>query len=130
MIEQGLISLLLNEPSINSLVSTRITPVLLPTAQPMPAITITVIVGTSTPTLTSSGLQKWRIQFDCWGDTYLDATTVRDALIPFLANKQFTFDNGVTATFILIGPNGIPYSGGDELFRASFDMYALFNLPQ
>ena len=65
-----------------------------------------------------------RLQFDGWGDTYLDASGVRDAVIRFLS-RQFTL-NGTQVAFTLIGPNGIPYSGGDELFRASFDMYAIF----
>lgn len=129
MIEAGLITALLAEPSISALVADHITPVLLPEASPMPALTFQVIVGTSNPTLTTTGTQKWRVQFDGWGDTYLDAYNVRDAVLLFLSNRQFTFSNGITVTFILIGPNGIPYAGQNELFRTSFDMYAVFNLP-
>lgn len=129
MIEAGLLTLLLDEPSINSLVADRITPVLLPEASPMPALTIQSPFGTSTPTLTTTGTQKWRIQFDAWGDTYLDACNVRDAVMLFLANRKVTLANGVTIAFILIGPNGIPYAGQNELFRCSLDFYCVFNLP-
>lgn len=129
MIESGLIQALLAEQSVSSLVGTNITPAILPEDSPMPALTVTVITGMSKPTLDTTGWQKWRLQFDGWGKTYSDACNVRDAVMAFLTNKQLTL-NGTVVTFILIGPNNVPpYAGVDELFRCSFDMYAIFTLP-
>ena len=58
MIEAGLIATLLAEPTISALVTDRITPVVLPVGQAMPALTFQVIVGTSMPTLDTTGTQK------------------------------------------------------------------------
>jgi hypothetical protein len=127
MIEAGIFSLLSMEPSITALVADRVYPVILPTDGTFPAITYQLVGGTSTPTLTTTGLQKVRLQIDCWAiDGYLTAATVRAAVTKFLANRVATLSDGTIATFILIQPLDF-YSGGGEMFRCGLEMYCIFN---
>jgi Protein of unknown function (DUF3168) len=125
MIEAGLFALLSTEPSISELVADRVYPVILPTDGTFPAITYQIAGGTSKPTLTTTGLQKIRLQLDCWAtDAYLTAATVRAAVTKFLAGRACALSDGAWVSFQLIGPLDF-YSGGDEAFRASVEFYVL-----
>jgi hypothetical protein len=129
MIETGLYTLLSTEPLITSLVGTRVYPVMLPTDGAFPAITYQIVGGQSFPTLTTTGLQKLRIQFDCWAtDAYLTAAELRAAVTTFLAGRSCQLANGTRAAFQLISPTDF-FSNGDEAFRCSVELYCLFCWP-
>jgi hypothetical protein len=126
MIETGIYSLLTGEPTISALVSDRVYPVILPTDGTFPTITYQIVGGTSRPTLTTTGLQKVRLQIDCWAtDAYLTAAIVRAAVTKFLAGRGCTLSDGNWASFQLISPVDF-YSGGDEAFRCGVEFYVFF----
>jgi hypothetical protein len=128
MIETGIFSLLSMEPTISALVADRVYPVILPTEASMPAVTYQIVGGSSQPTLTEPGVQRVRLQVDCWAsDAYLTAAAVRAALTMFLANKggvqlvDGTFLQGVQ----YISPLDF-YASGDELFRCGAEFYLFY----
>lgn len=94
MIEAGLFSLLSNTPAIAALVGTRIYPVVLPTAPTLPALSYQIVGAMSKPTLNNSGFQRFRMQFDCWGQDYSDAVTLREALVKALNGYQGLLSDG------------------------------------
>jgi Protein of unknown function (DUF3168) len=96
MLEQNIASVLTAQAAITSLAATRVYPIVLPTDPDLPALTYQIVGGSSNPTLSSAGMQKIRLQIDCWGDSYGDAVTLRDAVATSLsgyqdANVQFLF---------------------------------------
>jgi hypothetical protein len=123
----GLFQLLSTEPTISALVADRVYPVVLPTEPTLPCITYQIVGGSSEPTLTDTGLQKVRLQIDCWGLAYPDADAVRAAVVKFLANKAATtlsdgtYLQGVT----YISPLDF-YASGDELFRLGAEFYLFY----
>lgn len=79
MILTGLFNLITTTTAWEALAATRLYPVTLPEIPTLPAATYHVIGGTSDPTFETSGMQKLRIQFDHYGNTYADANTLREA---------------------------------------------------
>lgn len=94
MLAAGLHALLAEEPTIAALVSDRIDPVRLPINQAMPAITFRIVGGSSEPTLETSGLQRVRLEIDCFGKSYLAAAKVRQAVRKFLNGYQGLLGDG------------------------------------
>jgi hypothetical protein len=123
----GLYDLLKNEPTIAALVTDRVYPVILPTEPVMPCITYQIVGGSSQPTLTDAGLQKVRLQIDCWGLAYPDADAVRTAVVKFLSNKTaITLSDGTFLQGVqYISPLDF-YASGDELFRCGAEFYLHF----
>jgi Protein of unknown function (DUF3168) len=130
MIIPAIIALLLAEPTISALVNQSVYAGQLPTASPMPAIVLSGVGGQSKPTLTGPGLQKVRIQIDCFGASYLSADLVRDALIKFLNMKSATLGSGVWLQgAMLIQPLDFPYDWQTLQFRLGAEFYLFFNFP-
>lgn len=84
MIEAGLFNLVSTTPAVAAICETRIYPLILPTGSKYPAATYQMISANPDPTLDTSGFQRWRIQYDCFGRTYADASGLRRALITAL----------------------------------------------
>lgn len=122
MFDESLFTLLSQESTINALVADRIYPVILPTDATYPAITWTIVSGSSRPTLTGTGMFRWTLQFDCWADdAYLTAAKARAALSKFLSNNIVTLSDGQTVTFIYRQPLNL-YNSGAELYRAACEI--------
>jgi hypothetical protein len=94
MIEQGLMTLLAGNAPIAALVGTRISWVVLPENSTLPALTFQNVGSISSPTFETRGMQRMRVQFDCWGATYLDAITLRKAVETLLDGFQGTLSDG------------------------------------
>lgn len=94
MIDAGLYALLSTTATITDICATRISPVALPVDEQLPALTYQIISSTSYPTFNTSGYQRWRLQFDCWGTNYSDAVGLRAALIKTLNGYQGALPNG------------------------------------
>lgn len=94
MIEAGLFNLLSTTPAIEAICQTRIYPVVLPEEPTYPAATYQMISARAEPTFETSGFQRWRIQFDCFGVAYPDASGLRDALIKALNGYQGVLSDG------------------------------------
>ena len=80
-LQAGLFTLLTNEPTIFALIGTRLYPITLPENPTLPAIRYTVVGGMSMPTFETSGMNRWRFQFDCYGATADDAMTDRKSTV-------------------------------------------------
>src|SRR5581483_12336771 len=94
MITQGIFNLLSQDAQISALIGQRIIPVLLPEACDLPAVTYQIVGGSSSPTFQTSGMQRLRMQFDCFGKNYSDATLTRDAIRKLLNGYQGLLSDG------------------------------------
>jgi hypothetical protein len=126
MLEAGLYSLLAGETMISDLVADRITPVRLPIGSPMPALTYRIIGGASSPTFETSGMQRVRIQFDAFGDTHVDAATLRDVVRKFLNGFRGALSDGkFVQSFDLIQAMDFDEQYSRE-YRCMLEMYCMF----
>jgi len=128
MILAGLFTLLSTTSTITALVGQRIFPVQLPEQSVLPALTYQIIAVKASPTLTNSGYQRWRLQFDCWGKDYADATNLRAALRLALEGYRGTLSDGTLlqdAQMIQL----VDYFEHDSLhWRSMIEFYLFFNL--
>jgi hypothetical protein len=130
MIEAGLFALFSQDAGVSAIVADRIYPILLPTGAIMPAITWQIVAGQTTPGLTTRGMQRWRLQVDCWSKaSYLEAASIRSAVIQLLnlRNAQLV-DGTYLQAAVFIQPIDF-FSGGDELFRCGAEFYLYFHFP-
>lgn len=127
MIEAGLFTLMSQNASIADLVSDRIYPVLLPTGVAMPSITWQIVSGQTTPGLRTRGMQRWRLQVDCWSrNSYLEAAQVRKAVVKLLDLQNAQLSDGTylqAARFIQ--PIDF-FAGENELYRCGAEFYLYF----
>jgi hypothetical protein len=97
VIETDFYSILSTAPGVTAICDSRIYPVRLPTEAIMPAIHYAFVGGSSKPTFDTPGIQKYRVEVNCWGTQYLDAIALRHAVIAAL--NRFSA-NGVLIQFI------------------------------
>jgi Protein of unknown function (DUF3168) len=121
MIEQDLITALTSASAIQAICGTRIYPLVLPKDPTLPAIDYKIVGGSNTGALTTRGVQRYRVEINCWGDTYLDAINLRFAVIAALDGTKV----GSTAITYLMPQDFFE----DELlqYRACAEFYALGN---
>lgn len=93
MILTGLVALITGTTAWSNLAGTRLYPVTLPEAPTLPAATYHIIGGTSEPTFETSGMQKLRVQFDHYGNTYAAANQLREATRTLLNGYQGTLSD-------------------------------------
>lgn len=84
MIEQDFYQALSSSTQVAALTGSRVYPLLVPQDSTLPAIDYIFVGGTISPTFDTPGTAKYRIEVNCWGDTYLEAVTVRAAVIQAL----------------------------------------------
>lgn len=94
MLSAGLYALLAGEPTITDIVADRIEPIELSIGQTMPALVYKFVGGSSSPTFNTSGMQKVRVEFSCFGDSQLQADTLRETIRKFLNGFQGTLSDG------------------------------------
>ena len=131
MIQTGIYSLITGFSSVSALIGTRLHPVTLKEAETLPAMTYQLVGGSSDPTLTTSGLQRLRVQFDCWGANYDDAAGLRKALIKELNGYRGLLSDG---TYLqnadLIGSIGVDYfEDVPRQYRCMVEFYFYFVFP-
>jgi hypothetical protein len=80
MIEQNIRAALIAQPAIAALITTRCYPIVIPTESQLPALTFQIVGSASNQGQTTHGMQRIRLQIDCWSLTYLEAVTLRDAV--------------------------------------------------
>jgi hypothetical protein len=86
MLEIQFHALLSGTSTITSLAVGGVYPVTLPKDwNTFPAIHWMIVGGSSAGTFDSYGVQEYRIEVNCWGDSYNDAVTLRHAVISVLA---------------------------------------------
>lgn len=127
MIEQGLWQLLSTTSAIASLCGTRIYPVTLPTGPAYPCVLYKTIAAKPSPTLQTSGYQRWRIEFDCFAETYAGAAAVRSALRSTLEGFRGTLNDGTylqDAQFIQLGDM---FEDDARVYRCMVEFYLFFD---
>jgi hypothetical protein len=122
MIELIFDGLLRASPAITALAIGGIYPAALPADAAFPAIHYLFVGGSSKATQDTLGSQKYRVEVNCWGNSYEDAVMLRHAVITTLAQYSA---NGVF----------IQYSQPTDLFdhdllqfRAMAEFYVFSNL--
>jgi hypothetical protein len=127
MMTTGLLALLSNNPDLSGV---GIRPVMLPSGFPMPAMTYQIVGGSSYPTLDGDGLQKVRMQFDCYGNSYLDATNLREKVRKFLNGFSGQLSDGTFLQFAdLIQSIDFPFDSDPRQFRCGIEFYLWFCFP-
>lgn len=115
--EAAIYSRLTAYAGLTALVSTRISPLMLPEKTAFPAVSFFLVSRSKFPGMGSDGaLTRARIQVDCWGASYKSAkdvaTQVRGAL-----NRYRGTSGGVTVQEIMIE------SEGPDLFEDETGIY-------
>lgn len=127
MIEAGLFHLLSTAPSVSALCGTRIYPDVRPTDPTYPLIEYKEIGGRGSPTWDTSGMQRDRFQFDCFGKTKADAAALRDALRKTLNGYNGLLSDGtILQNAILIG-KGSSYTEDPRIYSCTMEFYLLYN---
>jgi hypothetical protein len=84
MIETQIYALLAGSTALTAQCASRIYPLVLPDDSPLPAISYSFVGGSNRSTQDTRGNQKYRLEVNCWSDKYLDAVTLRAAVIDTL----------------------------------------------
>ncbi|MGC1784453.1 MAG: DUF3168 domain-containing protein [Acidobacteriaceae bacterium] len=129
MIEAGLFTLLSTNAAIAALCGTRIYPAVRPTGATYPAMTYRVIAGRARPTLNTSGMQRFRMQFDCYGATYGDAVDLRAAVGRLLNGYQGLLSDGTfLQNGIFLGPLD-DFQDDARIYCCGVEFYLMFDFP-
>ena len=122
MIETYLFSLLSSSAGITAITGPRIYPLLLPTDVAMPAIHYSFVGTSSKSTADTTGSQRYRVEVNSWGKTYLDAVTLRSAVIGAL----HTYNDGYVNIQLLSEQDLFDHEL--EEYRAIAEFYAYANI--
>jgi hypothetical protein len=74
--------------AVTAICGTRIYPLALPTDPTLPAIDYRFVGGANQPTMSTDGVQRYRVEVNCWGNTYSDAVSLRYAVVKALSGYQ------------------------------------------
>lgn len=88
MVEQTLYTALSSSSAVTAICGTRIYPLVLPTEPTLPAIDYKFVAGANQPTMDTTGVQRYRVEVNCWGATYADAVNLRYAVVKALSGYQ------------------------------------------
>jgi hypothetical protein len=80
MVETNIYSILSTTTAVTAITGTRIYPTELPTDATLPAIVYTVISSVSMPTFETAGMDRVRLEIDCWGADALTAINLRSVV--------------------------------------------------
>jgi hypothetical protein len=129
VIEQGIFSLLSTDSGVSSLAGTRIYPIELPEGATLPALVYKDVGGSSSPTLSTSGAQRLRLELDAYGNSFADAANLRKAVITALNGFQGVLSDGTNLlTADLINPGLSFFDDEPRQFRCMAEFYLLYSL--
>jgi len=121
----GLANLLSSTTAITSLVGANIFPVVVPQNGPLPALTWSTIAHTSVPGLQNEGMQRVRVQFDAWAQTYAQAVAIRQAITASLLGYMGTLSDG-TVVHNVLRVSSVDFFQHESLeYRAMLELYFL-----
>lgn len=133
MIADSIFALLSADPGVAAIAGTRIYPMVLPDDAAFPAITYQQVGGSSTPTMDTSGVQKLRLQIDCWsaplplGGTYRQASGLRDAVRRALDGYSGVLGDGTQLSRAWIVNPGMDFFAHEALqYRCMLEFYLLY----
>lgn len=127
MIQVGLAALLNNTPAIQALCGTRIYPDARPPGVAYPAMTWKLIAAKPSPTLSTSGFQRHRFEFCCFGVSPIDAETLRETLRKALEGYNGVLSDGTLlqdAQFIQALDS---YEDDPRVYERMIELYLFFN---
>ena len=127
MIEAGLFSLLSTTTSITALCGTRIYPILPPDEPLYPCIVYKSVSLKSNPTLDTTGMQRLRIEFDCFGSRPLDAVNLRTTLVKAINRYQGALSDGTWLQDMVLQSMGDFFDDQARVPKCFVEFYALFN---
>ncbi|HET9087142.1 MAG TPA: DUF3168 domain-containing protein [Acidobacteriaceae bacterium] len=127
MLTSALYSLLTSSATFTNIAGTNLYALLLPNTLPLPSATYQIIGSTSQPTFTGSGIQRTRVQFDCFGSRYQDATNLRGAIVSVLNGYQGTV-GGVNISAIGKISHSDFFEHDDLLYRCMVEFYVFSDL--
>lgn len=84
MIESTLYSILSSASAITAITATHIYPLVIPDGSPLPAIEYSIVGGAAKATFDTRGTIRLRVEINCWGSTYGDAVSLRNAVVQSL----------------------------------------------
>lgn len=128
MVMTGVVALIVEYGSgLQEITANRLYPELLPEPPVLPAMTYRIASGRSFPGLDTSGPQKLRVQFDCYGETYKAAKDLREALRQLLNGFSGRLPNGsLVGSILWVGPlDG--FAQYPRQFRCGCEFYLLFS---
>jgi hypothetical protein len=85
MVESSFFTALTTASAVTAICGARIYPLVLPKDSTLPAIDYKFVGGSNTPTFDSMGIQRYRVEVNCWGNTYADAVNLRLAVVKALS---------------------------------------------
>lgn len=127
MIKAGLFHLLSTTPAIAAICATRVHPDLRPTSPLYPLIEYKGISLKSSPTLTTSGMQRDRYQFDCCAGDSLLAEQLRDVLRQTLNGYQGVLSDGTYLQNVLLNNMLDSYTDIPRIYCATIEFYLFYN---
>jgi hypothetical protein len=117
VIETAIYAVLQAQPAIMAITAGAVYPILLPIDSRLPALTYQIVGSSSYQGLTTHGMQRIRLQVDCWAKTYLAAITLRDAVATSLDGyKDLDFS-------VLLLSRVDYYQDAALMFRALLEFY-------
>jgi hypothetical protein len=125
MIETNLFALLSSIHAVASLTSPggcRLYPLLIPEDSPLPAVDYAVVTGVASPTFTSRSTMRYRVEINCWAATYLEAATLRTAIMQGLDGYR-----DANLVVQIIGPRDL-FDHDLLQYRAMVEFYVFANL--
>jgi len=143
MIDQGIVDLLANDSGVAAILKTSTVAQLTGwTAQAsiyqvvapedlerLPLIAFSYVGGSSGNTLDGvGGIQKLRLQIDCWGTTPVDAKNLADAVRKVLDGYQGVLSDGTwLQSAVMVHPGIDFFSDASRYYRRMLEFYLLYN---
>ncbi len=109
----------LSASAVTAICDSRIYPLTLPTDCTLPAIDYKFVGGSNVPTFDSMGAQRYRVEVNCWGDTYAGAVTLRNGVVKALSG----YTSGSTSISYLM-PQDF-FDSNLRQYRAMAEFYVL-----
>lgn len=95
----------------------------------MPAIRYQFVGGASRPTFDTSGMQRSRVQIDCYGATYDDANDLRSAVIAAMIQAAGTLSDGTELSASMPMNPGLDfYEQDSRQYVCMCEFYLLYTL--
>lgn len=130
MIDSGLYQLLAADAGVSAICAGRIFSVdIPPDNQQLPALAYSMVGGAATPTFTTSGVFRQRVQLDAFGDSYDDAASLRAAGITAVNGWCAVLSDGTRVLSASLLNPGTDFCGEDRIFRCMCEFYILHTLP-
>lgn len=118
MLEEAIYGLLTATDAVEALVGTRITPVLLPEQQCLPAVTYQVVSERHLYAIDGKvNLYEKRIQFDVWAETWRKARTAAAAIEGVLDDYSGVLPGGIRIFGVQVVSSFEGYESAARIFR-------------